>query len=295
MAEYLDEITILTPDDCFLYAIREKIDYDYPVHKHPEFELNLILHSEGALRVIGDHTGEIGDAELVLVGSYLPHAWLTHKYNHFENKPKILEVTIQFHENILDSLIDRNQLTYLKEMIQKAAGGVLFGEKTVSRLKEKIIGLSTNKGFFSVLEFLSILHDLSLSEDMSVLCEEKINHTESTHKNERLTNILIYMHKHFQNDITLKEIAGVAGTTIITFNRFIKKATGKTFIDLLIQIRIGHSSTLLLDTFYTVAEIAYQSGFKNVSYFNKVFKAHKGKTPLEFREEFYNYSKRTII
>lgn len=122
----------------FSPCCKEKTDYDFPIHKHPEIELNLILHSKGALRVIGDHIGEISNVELVLVGSNLPHGWLTHKYQFVDQPQKIKEVTIQFHENILDSLIERNQLIYLKEMMAKASGGIFFGEKLSIKLRIKL-------------------------------------------------------------------------------------------------------------------------------------------------------------
>ncbi|MBK7805578.1 MAG: AraC family transcriptional regulator [Saprospiraceae bacterium] len=295
MVKYLEEITVLTPNDCFLHAVREKTDYDFPIHKHPEIELNLILHSKGALRVIGDHIGEISNVELVLVGSNLPHGWLTHKYQFVDQPQKIKEVTIQFHENILDSLIERNQLIYLKEMMAKASGGIFFGEKTIHKVKDKIISLSTDKGFYSVMELLMILHDLSLADDTKILCDEKVNFYENHKKNERLGKILNYMHDHFQKDISLSEIAKVSGMTTISFNRFIKKNTGKTFIDLLIQIRLGHAYNLLIDSNYTVSEIAFRCGFKNVSYFNRAFKTNKNKTPLQFRHEFLTCCKRTIV
>ncbi|MCY1559897.1 HTH-type transcriptional activator RhaS [compost metagenome] len=72
----------------------------------------------------------------------------------------------------------------------------------------------------------------------------------------------------------------------VSFSRFIKKRTGKTFIDILNEIRLGHASRMLIDTTNTVFEIAYNCGFNNISNFNRVFKKKKNTTPKSFRENF---------
>lgn len=297
MAAYLEEVTSLTPSDCFLFFMRDKkIKFNFPVHKHPEYELNLILHGKGAKRVIGDHIGEIDDAELVLVGSNLPHAWFTHKYEYKDQPHKIFEICIQFHNNLLDqSLLQRNQLFYLKDMLEKSAGGISFGAETINNIKDKIINLSTDKGFLSVIELLTILHELSISKEMIILSTEAKLETVPYFKNLHLDKILIYLQDHFASDISLSQIAKVVGMTEVSFSRFIKKTTGKTFIDLLVQIRIGHASRLLIDTNTTISEIAFNCGFKNLSYFNRVFKAKKSQTPVEFRREFHKLTRRTVV
>jgi hypothetical protein len=77
--DILREITPLTKGDCFTLLSRVKSEFDFPLHYHEELELNFILNAKGAKRVIGDHMQEIDEIELVLVGSNLPHVWLTHK------------------------------------------------------------------------------------------------------------------------------------------------------------------------------------------------------------------------
>lgn len=296
MAEYFKEVTPLTPYDCFIFFAREKTEFDFPVHSHEEFELNLILNGKGVKRVVGDHIGEINDMELVLIGSHVPHAWLTHKYQHIENTAKIFEITIQFHKDLLDDkLLQRNQLYYVKDLMDKAVSGVLFGKETIEKIKDRIISITSNKGFYSVIELLTILHELSVSSDMELLCHDCYRESFIHPESDRLELLLKFLNENYQNDITLNQIAQVANMTEVSFSRFIKKRTGKTFIDLLQEIRLGHASRQLIDGHATVSEIAFRTGFQNLSYFNRVFKAKKGKTPLEFRQDFHKFGKKTII
>jgi len=73
------EITQLAPDDSFLVFDREKDDFEFPIHFHPEYELNFIKNGKGVRRLVGDSLEEIDDVELVLVGPNLVHGWQLHK------------------------------------------------------------------------------------------------------------------------------------------------------------------------------------------------------------------------
>ena len=91
--DLLKEITPLTNSDCFTVFSRTKTEFDFPLHYHEEFEINLIINAKGAKRIIGDHIAEIDELELVLVGPNLPHCWTTHQCKN----NIISEITIQFH------------------------------------------------------------------------------------------------------------------------------------------------------------------------------------------------------
>jgi AraC-like DNA-binding protein len=78
----------------------------------------------------------------------------------------------------------------------------------------------------------------------------------------------------------------------VSFSRFMKKRTGKNYIEYLNDLRLGIASRYLVDTSKTIAEISYECGFNNLSNFNRIFKKRKGYTPKEFRE---NYSKMRIL
>ena len=94
------------------------------------------------------------------------------------------------------------------------------------------------------------------------------------------------MNVNYYRQITLAEVAKIANMPEASFSRFIKKRTNKTFIDSLNEIRLGHASRMLIDTTYTIAEIAYKCGFNNISNFNRLFKRKKLCVPKEFREAY---------
>ena len=280
----LREITPLTQSDCFTLFSRVKSKFDFPLHYHEEFELNFIQNAKGARRVVGDHIEEIDEMELVLVGSNLQHAWFT---NNCKSK-EIREITIQFHKDLFDEkLLRRNQLSFIRTMLEKSLRGILFSKETTQQLAPRICELNQKQGFDSVLELMSILHDLSISRNMRILSDASFNNTEQyTYNSRRIEKTLEYMNQNFDKPITLNEVASLANMSDAAFSRFFKQRTGNTFIDSLTEIRLGHASRMLIDTTQSVAEIAYHCGFNNISNFNRIFKKKKSCTPKDFRESF---------
>ena len=102
----------------------------------------------------------------------------------------------------------------------------------------------------------------------------------------RLEKVFAHLQNHYTHDIPLSIVAEIAGMTEVSFSRFVKKRTGKTFIEILNEIRLGHASRMLIETTQSIAEIAYKNGFNNLSYFNRVFKTKHNSTPKEFRENY---------
>ncbi|MFT3981130.1 MAG: AraC family transcriptional regulator [Ferruginibacter sp.] len=287
----LKEITPLTSSDCFTIFSRDKTEFDFPLHYHEELELNLITNAKGAKRVIGDHMEEIDDLELVLVGSNLPHVWKTHKCKGRD----IHEVTIQFHKDLFDEkMLRRNQLHFIRDMFDKSKRGILFSKATTKQLSGRLRELSNKQGFDSVLELMSILHDLSISRNMRLLSDASFSNVQQSYSSRRVEKVMEYMNNNFDKQVQLADAAKISNMTEVSFSRFFKSHTGVSFIDSLLEIRLGHASRLLIDTNQPVSEVAYNCGFNNISNFNRLFKKKKGCTPKEFKEN-YSYGNRVFI
>jgi len=287
----LREITPLTSSDCFTIFTRVKSEFDFPLHCHEELELNFIMNAKGAKRVVGDHISEIDELELILVGSNLPHVWQTHKCKSKEIK----EITIQFHKDLFDEkFLRRNQLSFIRNMLEKSAKGIQFSKQTIEQITPRLTILSQKQGFDSVLELLSILHDLSISRNIHTLSDATFSNAELSYNSRRIEKAIEYMNQSFQKPITLTEVSKLANMTDVSFSRFFKARTGITFMDSLLEMRLGHASRLLIDTTQSVSEVAYNCGFNNISNFNRLFKKKKGCTPKEFREN-YSYGSRVFI
>lgn len=289
----LREITPLTPNDCFTVFARVKSHFNFPLHQHEEFELNFIQNGKGAKRVIGGHMENIGETELVLVGPNLQHGWFTDKCKSKE----IREITVQFHRDLLDEkFLQRNQMSFIRNMFQQSLRGILFSAKTAEAIRPRLADLLKKSGFDSVVELLSILHALSTSPDMRILSDISFRATDTiSYNSRRIETVMAHLNKNFDRGISLSEAANLVSMSEVAFSRFFKTRTGKTFVDTLNEIRLGHASRLLIDTTQSVSEIAYRCGFNNLSNFNRIFKKKKQSTPKAFREEYNASGIRTFV
>jgi len=288
----LREITPLTQEDCFTSFFRTKSEFDFPLHYHEEIELNLIQNAKGAKRIIGDHVEEIDNYELVLVGPNLQHGWFGKSFG----KDQVHEITIQFHKDFFDEkFLQKNQLNFIRNMLRKSVRGILFSQETIITLAPRIYGLHKKQGFDSVLELMSVLHDLSISRDYRILSDSSFNDSEIfSYNSRRIEKVIAFINENFYKPITLDEAAKITNMTESAFSRFFKLRTGINFIDCLTEVRLGHASRMLIETTKTIAEIAYSCGFNNISNFNRIFRKKKGCTPKELRES-YDQGSRVFI
>lgn len=92
-----------------------------------------------------------------------------------------------------------------------------------------------------------------------------------------------YIEEHYNEKITLEEIASVQRLAPSYFCRLFKKASGTGFVDYLNFVRICKSERMLSHSDKSILEISYELGFSSVSYFNRLFKKYKNCTPSEYR------------
>ncbi|GGK87867.1 AraC family transcriptional regulator [Rufibacter glacialis] len=283
MSSIYREITPLTQNDCFTIFSRVKQEFNFPLHYHEDFELNFIYNAAGAKRVVGDHVEILDDLELVLVGSNLPHGWFTHQCKSQE----IMEITIQFHKDLLDEkFLRRNQLSFIKTLLERASKGISFSREIKEAFKPRLEQLTQKGGFDSVLELISILHDLSVSRNMRTLSNSSFTSEQFNYYSRRIEKAFEYMQANYDKEVSLADVSKVVNMSEVSFSRFIKKRTGKTFIESLNEIRLGHASRMLIDTTETISEVSFKCGFNNLSYFNRIFRRKNGCTPKEFRQNY---------
>ncbi|MCD7936205.1 MAG: AraC family transcriptional regulator [Tannerellaceae bacterium] len=281
--EVLREITPLSPDDCFMVMQRTRYGFAYPLHIHPEFELNFLENALGAIRMVEDSIEEMGDLDLVLVAGGTKHAYSNHKCA-FVN---VHEITIQFNASMLDSLIDKRPFKKIRHLFENARRGIVFSLPVVRTVEPLLKTLSNESpdSFRNLMRFLEILKELSMDEHARPLNAANNTTTFSGRDCDRLDMIMRYLNQNYQRSVSLAEVASLVSMSEASLNRFLKKWTGKTFVDNLNIIRMNEATSRLLDTSDTIAEICYKSGFNNLSHFNRVFKKLKGATPTRYREE----------
>lgn len=290
MSHTITEITPLGESDCFYLVDRHKTYFDYPVHRHEEYELNFVSNCNGARRIVGDSMEELSTYDLVLVGPDIEHGWENH--NHPECDMR--EITIQFASDFLEgTFLSKTQMSSLRTLFNNARTGIAFHLPAIMKIYDRLDDLTqAQPGFIRMLRLLEILYYLSISSDFHLLSSTSFSNVHTPSNSRRILKVQEAISRDYAKPIYLGDMASLAGMTPTAFSRFFKLRTGRTLSEYIIDVRIGHAARALVDTTKTIAEVCYECGCNNISNFNRIFKRKKGCTPKVFRE---SYTKTRLI
>jgi AraC-like DNA-binding protein len=136
-----------------------------------------------------------------------------------------------------------------------------------------------------LIGLLSVLNRMSKTQDFEFLTSDPI-YLNNNLDSDRIKKVFEYVMQNYKEEIKLNDIAELASMSESAFSRYFKKRTRKTFSTFLTEIRIEHACKLLQKDKHSVSEISYESGFNNLSNFNRQFKRVKNTTPLNYRSRF---------
>src|SRR5258706_334568 len=94
-----------------------------------------------------------------------------------------------------------------------------------------------------------------------------------------LRHVLVYIHDHLDQQLTLAELSFLAGMSTYHFARTFKRVTGVAPHHYVLNARIERAKSLLLRGNLSIAEVAQKVGFFDQSHFTRYFKRLVGITP----------------
>lgn len=251
-------------------------------HFHEEFELVLILRSSG-IRFVGDDIGKFEAGDLTLIGKNLPHMWMNDKKYFRENTNLQAEaIAIHFKKEFLgDTFFEVPEMLSIGQLLALAARGIKF-EQVDTTLKQKIKALINLDNTTRVIRLLEILSQLSKNKNYQLLSSSGYLNDFSKTENRHLDKMYQYIFQNFNTPIRSSDVAKIMFMNNAAFSRFFKKIHRKPFTKYINEIRIGYACKLLLAGKDSITTICYQSGFNNVSNFNRQFKLIKGVSPSAY-------------
>lgn len=134
--------------------------------------------------------------------------------------------------------------------------------------------------------FMQLLHQLSHTRKKQALDKQFAKASLSGTDLERINTITAHIVTNFQHKISLEKAAASVNMTPTALCRYFKKITRKTFIEAVNDYRIDYAINKLTQSEQSIAEIGYESGFNDLSNFNKMFRQRSSLSPLQYRKKF---------
>ncbi len=263
--------------------------FDSEFHFHPEYELKYVSQSKG-IRFIGDSVENFQEGDLVLLGPNIPHYWKNDSI-YYENKDlKAQAFVVMFSEDFLGKeFFGLPEMAPVRDMLNKAKGGISFPGSDKSDICGKFKKLVSSEGPLKIMILLDILYDLAKAEKRPLLTKTFVAELPLISYNdysvERLKKVHEYVLANFQNRIHIQEVAEIANMSTFAFCKYFKKSTIKTFMTFLCELRVCHAKKLLIQKEeWAISDICFDSGFDNLSNFNRKFKEITNMTPKEYRK-----------
>jgi AraC-like DNA-binding protein len=251
-------------------------------HHHPEFELTLTLNSRGQ-RFIGDHIGEYGDGDLVLIGPNLPHTWVS-RSKLDEARPHHALVMWFRPEWAAPLVGGMKELRPVGEMLSRASAGLHFSPAAAAEARPSIEALFVLKGEDRLLALLNVLTLLARDRKANSLATV-VTHEDSADRT-RIDRVLDHIHVHYADGISIGALTDIAALSPSGLHRLFRRHTRQTVSDYVMRLRIGEACALLSGTSRPIAHVAGDVGYNTLAHFNRQFRALKGMTPRDYRRQF---------
>ncbi|MDN3693122.1 AraC family transcriptional regulator [Chryseobacterium tructae] len=265
----------------------EKEIWDIEYHNHNFYELIIIENGNGSHHLNGiTFPYQKGDVFLLRPSD-------AHEFT-IQNKTRF--IYIKFTEEYIWKNFLLNKKNELKKMIQLLIEDRSFVYESVIKSKtdrEHLLQLSrillhefSYKGLYNkevTADLFSGIFTILVRNTMSNTTNQKW-----AFKNvSRIDRILYYINVNFLDTDRMK-IENMAKEFMLSPNYisiYIKKETGFSIQQHIIQYKVKAAEKLLLQSHYNISEIADKLGFNDVSHFNKIFKTYRSKSPSAFKKE----------
>ena len=261
---------------------------DYPWHYHPEFEIIFVEKSFG-IRLMGNHIGNFADGDLMFISPNLPHVWRNDKVFYQGNNDLFVDVyVIQFLEDaLMKGFFDLPEFTQVKKLFIHGQQGVLIRGRDHKKISELIKEVYNSSGIDRLILFLKTLETIANATDYELLSGVGYANAATTADTERINKVMNFLMDNYAKEFNVQEIADLVNLNKSSFCRYFKSRTHKTSSQFLNEIRIAHACKLLINNNMTISEICYETGYNNISHFNRQFKLITSQTAREYAKKYF--------
>lgn len=278
------EVVNYIAGNSFIIKYNDFEHFSVPYHYHNEFEIAFILKSTGK-KFVGDIVEDFGPGDLVFFGSTLPHFFLNDKQYYSGNPDlRVNAYILQFPADYFsDSQLKRPEFASISRLLANSSRGLKFPESIKDQAGAYIKKMYQENGlvrYFTLIELLNLLGQ----SDFTPIASHGYSKNAYYNFDDRLVKVYEFSTQNFNKKISLRDVASVAGMNSAAFCRYFRSKMRKTYAEFINELRINNACNLLRNSNETIAFVCFETGFNNLSNFNRQFKVIIGKSPSEYRK-----------
>ncbi|TLV00494.1 helix-turn-helix domain-containing protein [Dyadobacter luticola] len=283
------QFTIPVPKESTV-VVQESIlpHYYNHLHRHREVQIEWVMEGSGIL-IAGNYMQRFESGEVYIIGPNQSHIFKSDEsYFSGTEQKQIHSVSIFFDPaHLSQNILSLPEMTGIRRFVNGLHNGFQIAGQESDIIKKSIMEVMQTKESQRIASFISLLHHFTTTRDLKPLATSSSEHRISEVEGIRMDRIFQYLVSHYKKHITLAEISEIASLTPQAFCRYFKKHTDKTFIGFLNEVRINEACKIILSgKFEGFSDVSYQTGFDNVTNFNRVFKKTTGLSPREYQKGF---------
>ncbi|WP_077610868.1 helix-turn-helix transcriptional regulator [Clostridium sp. Marseille-P2415] len=254
---------------------------DYPSHWHTPLEIIMPLTNTYSV-LYNSHAFELKPGEIILICPGVIHSLKAPK----AGRRIIFQAELpMFHEmKELESILFLLNPTFIitPETFPAIHDKLYHCMLEIMEEYKKDLPLTETKIYSMLLEMFALI-GRNHTENVHLLDAANIRQKKYT---EKFIFICNYISSHCTEELTLEEVASLAGFSKYHFTRLFKQFTNVSFYKYVNKKRIAIAETLLINPQLSITEVALRSGFSSQSAFIRMFKIIKSCTPTEFRQMY---------
>ncbi|MEI7421935.1 MAG: AraC family transcriptional regulator [Prolixibacteraceae bacterium] len=280
------EQIVLREDESFFIGIFQDNLEKSTWHYHNNFEISFITEGSGK-RIVADSIEEFQPGDLVFIGSNLPHVWIAEREHSLPSERALEMVFLQFSANIFfPQMLALAEFRNIRRALELSERGIQIVGQTLNEVSEIMLQLPYLKGFDRMNNFFRLMDIIGKSSSNISLASEEFMRKRFTTGNRRIAMLHDYLMNHYREDIDLKKLADLVSMAEGSLCRFFRMNVGTSIFEYLNRIKVDFACKLLMDPDIGIMDVCLDSGFNNLSHFNKQFRKNTGATPTEYRKQF---------
>ena len=285
MDAQLEKLVVSEDESFFIGVFQDNLDRSY-WHYHNNYEISFITEGTGK-RIVADSIVDFQPGDLVFIGPRLPHVWIADKDSWNPSNRFLEMVFIQFNSEVLcQQLLSLPEFKEVCRALEYSERGIQIIGQTLNEVSEIMLQLPYMNNFDRLMNFFRLMNIIGISHTNIHLASTEYLRKRLNTGSRRISMIHEFLMNNYLQDVNLEQIAEIVSMAKGSLCNFFKMNMGITIFEYLNQIKIDFACKLLMDPDLSIAKVALDSGFNNISHFNKQFRKFTGFSPSEYRKQF---------